>query len=342
MLVVAYHVVTYGNWSSIPNTGVGYLLRHGSVGVDLFLTISGFVIALSALDGVSKQGPAFRRPFAVRRLARIVPLYLLTSVVYLFLVNPGMLLSKSAVAVHIGSHLLFVHNLFVATHGSINGPSWSVALEMQFYLAIMLAAPWLARTNALRMLLYAIAVAALWRFVTTLVLVPGVATPHIQFIYSTQLPGVIDEFAVGIALALAVQRNTNRVANWLTPSWRHFAAWSRLAVALLAVAIRLDRAFFFWDYQSMVVGWRLLLATGFAALLGAAITFPWAGRRLLAPLRYVGDISYGIYLWHILVLMALMQNIPALGGALLMTYTLLGTVVLAALTWHLVVRPNLQ
>jgi len=343
MLVLAYHVVEYGNWTAVPNAGWGYLLRHGWVGVDLFFTISGFVIALSAFDGLAKQGPAFRHPFAVRRLARIVPLYLLTCLVYLFLISPAMLMvSKAGVLVHIGTHLLFIHNLYESTHGSINGPSWSVALEMQFYLAIMLAAPWLARINPWRLLLYALAVAMLWRFATTLVLVPGVARPIIQFIYSTQLPGVIDEFALGIALALILHRNSSLIAHWLKPSWRHFGAWLLLAFVLLGLAIRLDQAFVFWDLRAMIVAWRPLLGAGFTALLGAAITFPLASHRLLAPLRYLGDISYGIYLWHLLVLISLIQRVPQLAGMWLMTYTVLGTLALASLTWHLLEKPNLQ
>ena len=343
MLVLVYHVIEYGKWYAVPNTGVGYLFRHGWVGVDLFLTISGFVIALSALDGVRKQGTGFRRPFALRRLARIVPLYLLTSLVFVVLLQPTLLLQPwPSLSAHIGSHLLFVHNLYAGTHGSINGPSWSVALEMQFYLAMLLAAPWLARTGALRMLLGAVLVAAAWRFATTLVLVPGQAVPVIQFIYSTQLPGVLDEFAVGIALALVVHRGGGRMAQWLTPGWGHFLAWLLLALVLLTAAIRIDQAYTYWDHAGMVIFWRPLLATGFAALLGAAITFPWAGSRLLAPLRYFGDVSYGLYLWHMLVLMSLTTAVPLLGGGRLLAYTLGCTFLLASLTWHLLEKPNLR
>ena len=124
LLVLVYHVIEYGNWSSLPNTGLAYVLRHGWVGVGLFFTIIGFVIALSALDGVQQQGANFRKPFAIRRLARIVPLYLLTSLLFLVLIQPTLLLQPwPSLTVHIGSHLLFIHNLYPGTHGSINAPS---------------------------------------------------------------------------------------------------------------------------------------------------------------------------------------------------------------------------
>lgn len=343
MLVLVYHIILIGDWSEIPNTGFSYLLRHGWVGVDLFFTISGFVITLSALDGVEKHGRSFARRFAIRRLARIVPLYLLTSLVFLVLVRPAALATPApSLAVHIGSHLLFVHNLHHSTHGSINGPSWSVALEMQFYLAMLLAAPWLARIGALRVLLYAVVIAAIWRFATTLVLVPGTAEPVLQFIYSTQLPGVIDEFAVGIAIAMVVHRNSGRLAVWLSVSWTHCLAWLALSVGLLTVAARLEQAFMYWNHAGMVVAWRPLLAAGFAALLASALSFPWADRRALAPLRYLGDISYGLYLWHMLVLVAVTGALPNLKGSRLLVVVLCSTFALASLTWHLLEKPNLK
>lgn len=332
----------FGHVTTVPNAGFGYVLRHGWVGVDLFFTISGFVITLSALHGHQKQGAGFRRSFAIHRLARIVPLYLLTGLVYLILVSPASLVpSWRAMVVHVGSHLLFIHNLSAVTHGSINGPSWSVALEMQFYLAILLLAPWLARATAWRVLLYAFVMAAAWRFATTWVLIPGQSNPVLQFIYATQLPGVIDEFALGIVLGLAVHRSGGTMPRWLAAGWVPCLGWLTLSLVLLTIAARIDQALFFWNERIMIVAWRPLLALGFTALLGAAISFPWASKPWLAPLRYLGDISYGIYLWHMLVLMSLLKGVPVLSGGWLGAYVLIGTTALAALTWHLLEKPNL-
>ena len=126
LLVLAYHVVEHGRWTAMPNSGYGYVVRHGWVGVDLFLVTSGFVITLSALECLRRDPADAQRAFAVRRLARIVPLYLLTGAVFLILVRPAMLgIEPGRLAVHVLSHLFFVHNLHPGTHGSINGPTWS-------------------------------------------------------------------------------------------------------------------------------------------------------------------------------------------------------------------------
>ncbi|MEO7548287.1 MAG: acyltransferase [Ramlibacter sp.] len=343
MLVLVYHVIEVGGWSGFPTTGAYIPWRQGWIGVDLFFTISGFVIALSALDGLQREGLQFRKSFAVRRLARIVPLYLLTCAAFLALIKPSYLqLSPYVLITHIGSHLLFLHNLNPHTHGSINGPSWSIALEMQFYLLMIWVTPRLVRASPVRLAIGAMVVAASWRFLMTILLVPGEAEPILQLVYTTQLPGVIDQFALGIALAMTIRQHSGFALRYLLPGWRNFSGWFLLAGCLLGLANSIFHTSSYWQSTAMIVGWRPLLGAGFAALLAAAICFPWANARALAPIRYVGTISYGIYLWHMLVLLALTANAPGVKGSGLLIYTLVSTLALAFLTWNLLEKPNLQ
>ena len=96
----------------------------------------------------------------------------------------------------------------------------------------------------------------------------------------------------------------------------------------------------FWDVAPMVIGWRTLLAAAAAALLAALLVAPtdsgWP-MRLLSPLLYLGKISYGIYLWHMPVLLTLLATSPWRGRHLLFG-TLAGTLVLAAFSWQFIER----
>ncbi|MFM2185762.1 MAG: hypothetical protein RIR43_334, partial [Pseudomonadota bacterium] len=340
LLVVLYHVIVIGKWSGYPVQGTALLGRVGWVGVDLFLVISGFVIALSALRGYDRMGSAFRASFARRRLARIVPLYLLTAIVFLFLVEPSLLAQPARVlALHAATHLTFIHNLWPNTHGSINGPNWSVALEMQFYLLMVICTPWLVRIRPGLLLIGLTAVALSWRAGVSWVVGLGIEKAHLLHVYTSQLPGVLDAFGMGIVLAMLMTRR-NRPW-WLQPGWRSAGMW--LLVFVLSYTLAFDiywaRAGY-WDQFEMVVLWRSLLATVAVSLVAMAVTLPSSIQQAvwLWPLRYVGEISYGIYLWHLPVLLTLM-TLPGFTGMRLFTGVLAGTFILSACSWHLMEKP---
>ena len=330
LLVLVYHVIEVGRWQDFPTVGLWRGFRMGGAGVNMFLVISGFVIGLVAIRAVAdSRGAPWRRDFAERRLRRIAPLYLLTCLVFVLLVDPTILLHGWAYAVQaIGSHLLFVHNLFLSTSGSINPPNWSIGLEMQFYLLVMISAPWLARASIPAVLVAWVGGALSWRFATTLALPPGHSNPFVQMHASIQLPGMLDAFGMGIVLAKLA------IAGRLGPSWKQAAAWATLGLALVLLAwlIYWPHAGY-WPSAIMIVGWPTLLAAGFAALLAALVACPASGGWLTLPLRYLGQISYGIYLWHLPVLLTLVRATPW-RGAQLLAPVLLGTIVLAAFSWH--------
>ncbi len=89
-----------------------------------------------------------------------------------------------------------------------------------------------------------------------------------------------------------------------------------------------------WDNWKMVVFWRTMLAgTCLLAVISAcAIDDRWF-LWLTRPFRYLGTISYGIYLWHSLVIMAFK---PVFAGDPKRTFiwTMATTLVLASLSWH--------
>ncbi len=327
LLVVFYHVLAYREWVNFPSTGLGKLPMTGWVGVDLFFVISGFVIGKAAMEA-SQSGKPWRYDYCERRLRRIAPLYVATLVLYLVLVKPDLLHQGWTSVYQIGMHLGFVHNLWHQTHGSINSPNWSVGLEMQFYVLMAVCAPWLARAAGWKIFVTWTSIAIIWRYGTTLVLPPGSSMPMLQFIYTSQLPGVLDEFVFGICVAKLLQANALKFA------WSRFIAWVLTALGLLSLAwITVPPEVMYWKDPTAIVFWRPLACAGFAALLVCLVMIPSSGGRLLRPFRYLGEISYGIYLWHMPVLLTLLRETPWQGVQLLAA-TMGCTTILASLSWH--------
>ena len=336
LLVLVCHVIALGEWQFFSKSDWGLPFRQGWIGVDLFLVISGFVITLSASRERERHPQGFQLRFMLRRLRRVLPLYLLTCVVYVFLVRPEILgRPPEELLVLVLSHALFLQNLSQNTHGVFNGVTWSLALEMQFYVALVFSIGLLLKLGAWRALLLLVSVSLAWRYGTTFMLPPGEANPHMQFIYTTQLPGTLDAFGIGIALSLLVLNGQGFWARRLLPNWKNFLLWLLLTIGLLLVAGTLFLTWSnYWRHISMVIFWRTVLAMGFGAALAAAITCPLSGGGLLRPICYLGKISYGIYLWHFPVLLTLL-TLPGVRGGFLFLKVLVGSLMLASLSWHL-------
>jgi peptidoglycan/LPS O-acetylase OafA/YrhL len=327
LLVVFYHVLAHREWPGFPSGGLAELPKTGWVGVDLFFVISGFVISHTAMNGYAGGGD-WRRAYFERRLRRIVPLYIATMAAYMFLVNPEVIRLAWMPVVHILSHLGFVHNLWHETHGSINSPNWSVGLEMQFYVLIAIATPWIARSQLWKVFLVWASVGLAWRWASTLEMVPGTSNPMLQFIYASQLPGTLDEFVFGISIAKLLHGGYLR----FTP--QRLSAWAAGALLLLGLAcVTAVPEAQYWKSSASIVFWRPLACAGFACLLACLVMLPFDGGWVTRPFRYLGEISYGIYLWHIPVLLTLLEKTPWQGKTLLVG-TVGCTIFLAALSWH--------
>ena len=336
LLVLVYHVIELTPWPEFPKGGALLVFRVGWAGVDLFFLISGFVIGLSAIRLCRDGDRDYRWTFMRRRLARIVPLYVFTGAAFLFLVQPSLLLlSWGELAVHIGSHLLFLHNLTPGLHGSIDGPNWSVAAEMQFYVLAILAAPLLSRLDV--RWLFAGGVLIAWTFrALAYWAVRDFANSNITFVYTTQVPSMLDAFAIGICIARLHLDGTVQRWSTLHDALPVFATACAFVVALyFSWHVYWGHANY-WDNAWMVIFWRTALALTFGTLVLLAAQMPDMTRAWpLRPLNYLGQISYGIYLWHLPVILALKPVSAVVSPEHVLWMTLAGVITLSALTWHL-------
>lgn len=343
LMVAVFHVLVLDGWTGSSAGALWRTFFAGSVGVNLFLVISGFVITLSAYHGWTQSPTHFRWPFMKRRLARLMPLYVLTCAVFVLCVDRSLLAQDGLVQLtHYVAHALMLHNLHPDTHGSINGPSWSIGLEMQFYVLLILAIPWLARQRLTVVAGVLCGVTWLYRYAVTLWLPPDTAPILLQVVYTTQLPGTLDQFGCGIMLALVCVRGPASARAYLTPGGPNFHLWAGLAVlGLLPALVYFWPAHNPWALTPLLLGWRTSLSLGLVCTLVAAITFPRPGLAAFKPFLFLGQISYGIYLWHLPVLLILQRRFD-LHGLPLMVAVLGLTLGLAALSWLWLEKPLIQ
>lgn len=332
--VVVYHVIEILGWKTFPTNWPFVWFRFGWMGVDIFFVISGFVITLSAFNRLEKKGEKnFFFSFMKRRILRIVPLHYLTMLVFIVFIVPNLLFYN--LMNNLFTHMLFIHNWFFSYHGSINGANWSLGDEMQFYFLIALTAKWLKKINWFYLLITVFCISFLWRAgAIYFVDINQERGTFKLFIASTQLPGMLDEFGVGMLLARLIMTDFGQKI--ISGQKYIILAISIVAVILvyteMSIFVRYDT---FWNYPLMVIFFRgaFAISVGAVILLLCSINVPRLLKSLMLPLYFLGTISYGIYLWHLPVLLSI-KRIEGLPNNIALITIIIVTITFASGSWY--------
>ncbi|WP_405099556.1 acyltransferase family protein [Micromonospora sp. NBC_01412] len=275
-------------------------LSGGFAGVDVFFVISGYLITTQLLSEQDRTGGVALIDFYARRAKRLLPavnVVLLTTAVFVFLMVPrgrwGQIGGDIVAAV---AYLLNWRLAERFTHPDPTMPPspvqhfWSLAVEEQYYLIwplLILLAVALAKVSGARLkpvlatALGLLAAGSLAWSVTTTV---GAQSP--AFFQTTSR---IWELAVGAGVAMSVgawARLPKPVAVVL--------GWAGLA-AVLVTGLFFTPMMDFPGYTAAlpVLGTAAVIAAGCATARGGAETLLG-----IAPLRWIGALSYSLYLWH--------------------------------------------
>jgi len=345
--VLAYHL-GFG-WAS-----------GGYLGVDLFFVLSGFLITSLLLEEWSTTARVKLAAFWARRARRLLPaLFLVLFAIAAYVVLNGRFGPPgSAAQVDLSGlrgdalatlfyvanwHAIFAHQSYFA---QFSAPSplehtWSLAIEEQFYLfwpPILLFLLWRAQGS--------------WRRVGTMVTVVGalVSAGLMAWLYHPGSDPTRDYFGTDTRIfdMLAGATIAMLAAARVQPGPRARTAL-HIAAPLAAVALG-----YFWVTAGSTGGLPpgFMFRGGFllCAVLGAAVIAdvrqfhqgPLGTALSIKPLRWVGMISYGIYLWHWPIFVYMNQARTGLSGAALDLSRVAATLAISAASYYLVERPIRQ
>lgn len=291
-------------------------LNPGVSAVLGFYLISGYV--MTGLIGRHYGTPGRIAPFYADRLLRILPQYLAyaaaTGVWFLVTGTHTAFLTRQPGVGDLLNNLLVVPLNFYMFNGSdqftLIPPAWSLGAELQFYLLAPVLLLW-PRLGAV------LVVASLGMHAAALA-----GGLHPDWFGYRLLPGVLWVFAAG-TLLFVLQRERPR---WATT----VALGAPLSAAIIYLVLRAQGLHAVPYNQEVLVGWGLGLPL-----------LHWLSRRRSGRLdALAGDLSYGVFLNHFLLIWCLQPLLGDLSGARLLVLVA-ASVALSWLTQRLVEKPAL-
>jgi peptidoglycan/LPS O-acetylase OafA/YrhL len=257
----------------------GYLpvrFGGGPVGVTVFFVLSGFLITSVLLRRAGSEDPGLLGFYRARAVRLLPALVLMLAIATPLAVICGERFGRIWPAGVTG--LLYVHNFYFARHAvTVFSPLWSLSVEEQFYLLWPLLLALLVKwRSASRRVVLVLAAASVLLHVA--VLESGIAN-HEQWAY-TSFPTNSCGLLLGAWLALRPDLTSRKAPAWVVPA-------SLAGIAAVMLTFRFTYA---TDYMTMVV--PLFAAPLIWGLLSGNPIFR------VAPVRFVGRISYSLYLWH--------------------------------------------
>ncbi len=311
-----------------------------NLGLILFFVLSGFLLyqAFARASIGSGKSVAFR-DYARRRAARIVPAYYVNLAGCLLLFWLVGLMALVPQAEQLPLFAVFGQNFSPDTVMKLNPVTWTLSVEMSLYLLLPLigfAALRFGPKRVATQVLFLLALIGLTLAWNALVLANDWSP-----IGRKVIPAFIGHFALGMLGALWFERRRRDDADPLSPGATAAVFGAGMAFVFLNG---------YWhesgigDYGFSLSG-SLLAALGFAlmivaAISGSGLSIGWLNFR---PLVAIGVVSYGLYLWHLPLLLAARRFeifpdafAPRLAVVLMLSLTA------AVASWKLVEEPLIR
>lgn len=315
LLIVVYHIYASTN-IEIHIPIIRSIIQYGGeIGVTTFLILSGFSIQLS-LNKTSGKIPY--KDFIKNRFRRLAPEYYFCIVTSLFLMGGAVYLSKDHIK-DILTHVFFIHNIFISTHGSINGVLWTLGVIFQFYLIAKIIYKLLEKNSIVTliasMLITIGSKILIFRFLY------NTGSPSIYlFIYGRQLITALDNFVMGMFLCKAYQ-NQDRILG------KSKYIYGILGCAIFVIAMGIPSKYPIYSNSLVGYTYHTLLAISITFLFYSFLNLRLKKNWIVNSLGFISKYEYGIYLWHLIIINNLIAHAPVvinlIGRQSIMVYILL-------------------
>lgn len=320
------------------------LFSVGWAGVDLFFCLSAFLLVLPYARW-RYQGAA--RPdtgrYLLRRALRIYPAYLFQLLIILGL---AVIVSGQPLPTlhELVAHLLLWFNVGWNWVSPRVGVWFTLPIEFSFYLLLPFLAPLIDRRRWPWLLCGAIAVTVGFRYAMHLVY--SDEPVPVRVIVIERLPGRIDQFVIGMLAGASLV--AAHLRGWRPARLNLWFVGGLLGLILCCTAI-IHVADRYWFGHWLLFSWHTVFSACLVPILLASAWQAPLAMVLLAnrALRYLGKVSFALYLWHMPILLWILPWIPAEWSPeekmlALLVSVLPASLLVAELSWRWIELPFLE
>ncbi len=307
----------------------------GGLGVLIFFVISGFLITWLLLKEDERSGTVSLKRFYARRSLRIFPAFYTYALIALSLLA---VLGKQINWPQTIASLLYVANYYQAINGDPNtvlSHTWSLGIEEQFYLLWPVIFVVLRRRPLLLMRVTVAAIGTVWIYRFVLKYVFHIWQGYFYEAFDTRM----DHLLMGCLLALALFHTRGRGA-WSSVFERPLFAALTVILLVLSAAAELHWQDAYRDTYGFIVNPVLcaLLIPQLISLRTASLV-RWLEWK---PIKYLGSISYSLYLYQQLILGTVRKALQFTSYPLQVTASVGVLIIVASCSYWLVEKPLLR
>ncbi|GFP74247.1 acyltransferase family protein [Clostridium fungisolvens] len=319
LLVFFYHIMGVAGIRtlSIRKFNVAPFMMWGHLGVDIFYILSGFLLFLPFGKAYYNNTSVNLKDYFIKRALRILPAFYFFIIIYVFCVNTD-LLTKSGFKSILGN-MMFLQNYPVFNIKVFNDTTWTLAVEVQFYIILPIIAKFFTGNKAKKSFIISIIIVMIYRLAVTAIIKPTMVVSDTRYYMACEanILGCFDNFAIGMLISNLYIKNSLNITeikiskiinvckklSLVSPLVFTFLMYNYYNSSFNSSMFHNIFFSFFFDITLYLFVASIIVVALFSE--GKLINSVLNNRILI----FMGTISYSIYIWHLFFQQRL-NNIP--------------------------------